>query len=87
LTLKPKEWIALNAANSQVARCLIAIAKSRDLKVVGIVRRPELIPEIETLGVDFVGVDSPELSKQIHIATGGTYRGRGIVRPGTARPG
>src|SRR6476661_5000242 len=45
--LKPKEWIVLNAANSQVARCLIAIAKSRDLKVVSIVRRPELILEIE----------------------------------------
>src|SRR5258706_9245349 len=49
--LKPKDWIALNAANSQVARCLIAIAKSRDLKLVCIVRRPELIPEIETLDV------------------------------------
>jgi len=69
--LKPKDWIVLNAANSQVARCLIAIAKSRDLNVVGIVRRSELIPEIEKLGVDFVGVELPELSKQIQIATGG----------------
>src|SRR6266403_1325567 len=59
--LKAKDWIALNAANSHVARCLIAIAKSRDLKVVGIVRRSELIPEIEKLGVDFVGVESPDL--------------------------
>jgi NADPH:quinone reductase-like Zn-dependent oxidoreductase len=69
--LKPKDWIVLNAANSQIARCLIAIAKSRGLNVVGIVRRPELVPQIETLGVDFVGVESPELSKQIQIATGG----------------
>jgi NADPH:quinone reductase-like Zn-dependent oxidoreductase len=69
--LKPKDWIVLNAANSQVARCLIAIAKSRDLKVIGIVRRSELIPEIEKLGVDFGGVESPELSKQIQIATRG----------------
>jgi NADPH:quinone reductase-like Zn-dependent oxidoreductase len=69
--LKAKDWIVLNAANSQVARCLIAIAQSRDLNVVGIVRRPELIPEIETLGVDFVGFESPELSKQIQTATGG----------------
>src|SRR3989441_6499356 len=36
-----------------------------------IVRRSELIPEIEKLGADFVGVESPELSKQIQIATGG----------------
>jgi len=69
--LKPKDWIVLNAANSQVARCLIAIAKSRNLKVIGIVRRSELIPEIEKLGADFVGIESPELSKQIQIATGG----------------
>ena len=72
VNLKPKDWIVLNAANSQVARCLIAIAKSRDLKVVGIVRRSELVPEIEKLGVDFGGVESPELSKQIQIATGGS---------------
>src|ERR1700741_5025038 len=69
--LKPKDWIVLNAANSQIARCLIAVAKSRDLNVVGIVRRSELIPELEKLDVDFVGVESPELSKQIQIATGG----------------
>src|SRR5262252_9787384 len=50
VTLKPKDWIVLNAANSQIARCLIAIAKSRDLNLVGIVRRSELIPEIEKLG-------------------------------------
>ena len=69
--LKPKDWIVLNAANSQVARCLIAIAKSRDLNIVGIVRRSELIPELERLGVDFVGVESPELTTQIRVATGG----------------
>ena len=71
IKLKPKDWIVLNAANSQIARCLIAIAKSRDLKVVGIVRRSELIREIEKLGVDFVVVESPELAKQIQNATGG----------------
>jgi len=71
VALKPKDWIVLNAANSQIARCLIAIAKSRALNVVGIVRKSELVPQIEKLGVDFVGVESPELKKQIQIATGG----------------
>lgn len=69
--LKPKDWIVLNAAHSQIARCLIAVAKSRDLKVVGIVRRREVIPELEKLNIDFVGVESPELSEQIRTATGG----------------
>ena len=71
VNLKPKDWVVLNAANSQVARCIIAIAKSRDLKVIGIVRRSELIQELEALGVDFVGVESPELPKTIRSATDG----------------
>src|SRR3989475_10616856 len=50
--LKPKDWIVLNAANSQIARCLIAIAKSRGLNIAGIVRRSALIPEAEGLGGD-----------------------------------
>jgi len=70
--LKPKDWIVLNAANSQIARCLIVIAKSRGLNVAGVVRRSELIPEVEALGADFVGVELPELSKHIQTATGGT---------------
>lgn len=71
VTLKPKDWIVLNAANAHVARCIIAIAKSRGLNVAGIVRRSEHIPEIKKLGADFVGVESPELPKQIQTATGG----------------
>jgi NADPH:quinone reductase-like Zn-dependent oxidoreductase len=71
VTLKAGEWLVINAANSQIARCLTAIAKSRGLKIAGIVRRPELVPEIKALGIDFVGVESPELSKQIQGATGG----------------
>src|SRR5213593_2959293 len=42
--LKAKDWIALNAANSQVARCLIAIAKSRDLARLPCCRHAVLIP-------------------------------------------
>src|SRR6476661_1312774 len=39
--LNAGDWVVLNAANSQIARCIIAIAKSRGLRVIGIVRRPE----------------------------------------------
>src|SRR6185295_1915602 len=69
--LKPKDWIVINAANSQIARCLIAIAQARDLKIAGIVRRSALISEVEKLGADFVGIESPEFPKQIQTATGG----------------
>src|ERR1700756_2810670 len=76
--LKPNDWIVLNAANSQIARCLIAIAKSRGLNVAGIVRRSEHIPEIKTLGADFVGVESLEPPKQIQAATGGAPIAMGL---------
>ena len=84
VNLKPRDWVVLNAANSQVGRCLIAIAKSRDMKVIGIVRRSELIPEIERLGVDFGGIESPELPKQIQIATGGRPISLGLDAVGGA---
>src|SRR6266850_7075735 len=45
--LKPKDWIVLNAANAHVSRCIIAIAKSRDLRVAGVVMRSEVVPEIK----------------------------------------
>ena len=44
LKLKPKDWIVLNAANSQVGRCLIAIAKSRDLNVIQVLSGAGIYP-------------------------------------------
>ena len=69
--LKLNDWIVLNAGNSKVAGCIISIAKARGIRVAAIVRRPELISEVERLGADFVGVESPNLSKEIQAATKG----------------
>src|ERR1700756_470802 len=41
--LRPGEWVVQNAANSGVGRWLIAFEKTRGLKTVTIVRRPELL--------------------------------------------
>jgi len=76
--LKPNDWVILNAANAQVSRCIIAIAKSRGLNVVGIVRRLELAGEVKQCGADFVGVESPDLPKQIQAATGGAQLTLGL---------
>jgi D-arabinose 1-dehydrogenase-like Zn-dependent alcohol dehydrogenase len=45
--LKPGDWVVQNAANSGVGRSLIAIAKARGIKTINLVRRPELIPELQ----------------------------------------
>jgi NADPH:quinone reductase-like Zn-dependent oxidoreductase len=68
--LKPGEWVVQNAANSGVGRWVIAIAKTRGLKTVNIVRRPELVAELEAIGGDVVVVDSPDVSDRIKTAVG-----------------
>jgi NADPH:quinone reductase-like Zn-dependent oxidoreductase len=68
--LKPGEWVVQNAANSGVGRWVIAFAKRRGLKTVNIVRRPELVPELEAIGGDLVVVDSPDVSERIKAAVG-----------------
>src|ERR1700675_795771 len=72
VNLKPGEWVVQNAANSGVGRWVIAFAKKRGLKTVNIVRRPELVPELEAIGGDLVVVDSPDVSERIKTAVGQT---------------
>ena len=50
-------WVVQNAANSGVGRSLIAVAKTRGLKTINLVRRPELIPELQAFGADLVVMD------------------------------
>jgi NADPH:quinone reductase-like Zn-dependent oxidoreductase len=68
--LKPGEWVVQNAANSGVGRWVIAFANMRSLKTVNIVRRPELVPELEAIGGDLVVVDSPDVPERIKTAVG-----------------
>ena len=70
VNLKPGEWVMQNSANSSVGRWVIAFAKTRGLKTVNIVRRPELVPELQAIGGDIVVVDSPDASKEIKEAVG-----------------
>src|SRR6202521_2966720 len=68
--LKPGEWVVQNSANSGVGRWVIAFAKTRGLKTVNIVRRPELVAELKAIAGDLVVVDSPDVSKEIKAAVG-----------------
>jgi NADPH:quinone reductase-like Zn-dependent oxidoreductase len=68
--LRPGEWVVQNAANSGVGRWVIAFAKARGLKTVNIVRRPDLVAELEALGGDIVVVGAPDVSDRIKAAVG-----------------
>ena len=68
--LQPGEWVVQNAANSGVGRWVVAFAKTRGLKTVSIVRRPELVAELEAIGGDVVVVNSPDVPDKIKAAVG-----------------
>jgi NADPH:quinone reductase-like Zn-dependent oxidoreductase len=63
--LQPGEWVIQNAGNSGVGRSLIAIAKSRGLRTVSVVRRPELIDELRGQGGDVVLVEGPDFAATV----------------------
>ena len=68
--LKPGDWVVQNAANSGVGRSLIAIAKTRGIKTINLVRRLELIPELQAIGGDLVVVDEDGALDKIREAVG-----------------
>src|SRR5258708_18060046 len=63
-------WVIQNGANSGVGRATIAIAKSLGLRTVNVVRREEVIAEMQALGGDVVLVDGPDLGKRGATETG-----------------
>jgi NADPH:quinone reductase-like Zn-dependent oxidoreductase len=63
------DWVIQNAANSSIGRAAIAIGKSRGLRTMNIVRRPELVAEIQEIGGDVVLVDGEDLAQRVGVAT------------------
>ncbi len=65
--------VVQNAANSGVGRWVIAFAKARGLRTVNIVRRADLVADLQAAGGDVVVVDGPGVTEEIKKAVG---RGR-----------
>lgn len=63
--LAPGDWVVQNAGNSGVGRSLIALAKKRGLRSISLVRRRELIAELEAAGGDLVVLDEPASVEQV----------------------
>jgi len=55
--LQPGDWIVQNAANSGVGRAAIALAKARGVRSINLVRRAELVQELQAAGGDIVLLD------------------------------
>jgi NADPH:quinone reductase-like Zn-dependent oxidoreductase len=69
--LRPGDWLIQNAANSSCGRFNIGIARELGLRTVNVVRRPDLIPELQALGADIVLLDGDDLDGRVGAATGG----------------
>jgi trans-2-enoyl-CoA reductase len=69
--LRPGDWVLQNAANSGVGRAVIQIAHATGLRTVNIVRRKELIADLQACGADLVLMEDeawPALPGPIRLA-------------------
>ena len=68
-SLEKGDWIVLNAGNSSVANTIIAVAKSRGIKTLAIVRRAEVVEIAQQAGADAVLVESASIAEEAKKVT------------------
>ena len=68
--LKEGDWMIQSAANSAVGTYIVQLAKARGINVVNVVRRDTAVADMKAIGADVVIVDSPDLARDVHKATG-----------------
>ena len=69
VSLNAGDWIVLNAANASVSHSIIAVAKSKGLRTLGIVRRKEAVDIALTAGADVVLIDGESVVEKAKKAT------------------
>jgi NADPH:quinone reductase-like Zn-dependent oxidoreductase len=69
VSLKAGDWIVLNAANASVSNTIIAVAKSKGIKTLGLVRRKEAIDIALKAGADVVLMDDENVVSEAKKAT------------------
>lgn len=67
--LQKGEWLIQNASNSAAGRCVIQIAHELGYRTVNIVRRAELVEELQAEGADVVLVDGESLRDDVAAST------------------
>jgi len=69
VSLNSGDWIALNAANASVSHAIIAVAKSKGIKTLGIVRRKEAVEIALKAGADVVLIEAENIVAEAKKAT------------------
>lgn len=65
------DWVVQNAANSAVGQLVIRLAARRGIHTINIVRRQELVAELEALGADVVLLGDADLPARVKAASSG----------------
>jgi NADPH:quinone reductase-like Zn-dependent oxidoreductase len=69
VSLNSGDWIVFNAANASVSHAIIAVAKSKGIKTLGIVRRKEAVDIALKAGADVVLIDDENVVSAAKKAT------------------
>ncbi len=69
--LNKGDWLMQNAANSAAGRAVIQIAHELGYRTVNLVRRPELVDELKSIGADVVLLDDEYVRDEVRKAIGG----------------
>ena len=69
VSLHAGDWIVLNAANASVSNTIIAVAKSKGIKTLGLVRRKEAIDIALKAGADVVLIDDENVVSEAKKTT------------------
>lgn len=69
--LEPGDWIVQNAANSGVGRAVVQLAKALGFRTLNVVRRSELIDELQKIGADVVVTEEANLKDETSTLCGG----------------
>jgi NADPH:quinone reductase-like Zn-dependent oxidoreductase len=70
VSLQAGDWIVFNAANASVSHSIIAVAKSKGIKTLGLVRRKEAVDIALKAGADVVLIDDENIVSEAKKATG-----------------
>lgn len=65
VSLQQGDWLIQNAANSGAGRAVIQIARARGFRTFNVVRRPELLEELQAEGGDLVLLDDENLRETV----------------------
>lgn len=71
VTVQPGDWVLQNAANSGVGRCVVQLARTAGIRTINVVRRADVVQELEELGADHVLVADDDLQARVQEITGG----------------